>query len=200
VRLFVDTGMCLDEPAKLRVDDVDLDYDNTAAVLGKGRRPRICPLGAKSAQALDRYLRQRARHKRVDVANALAWRQRPRRHDRHWHRPGDPRARRRSRHPGAAPTHVPPPFAHEWRMAGGDDDSLMRLVGWRSRQMLHGRGCEPAELQVLSPTCRRRATSWGPGLRPSRMARHGGHSHQSGWAGAYSVGSPSNSSRQRPHC
>ena len=60
VRLFVDTGMCLDELAKLRVDDVDLDYDNTATVLGKGRRPRIGPFGAKSAQALDRYLRQRA--------------------------------------------------------------------------------------------------------------------------------------------
>ena len=61
VRLFLDTGMRLDELAKLGVDDVDLDYDNTATVLGKGRRPRICPFGAKTAQALDRYLRQRAR-------------------------------------------------------------------------------------------------------------------------------------------
>jgi integrase/recombinase XerC len=55
MRLFLDTGMRLDELAKLRVDDVDLDYDNTATVLGKGRRPRICPFGAKTAQALDRY-------------------------------------------------------------------------------------------------------------------------------------------------
>jgi len=36
VRLFLDTGMRLEELAKLRVDDVDLDYDNTATVLGKG--------------------------------------------------------------------------------------------------------------------------------------------------------------------
>jgi len=35
-------------------------------------------------------------------------------------------------------------FAHEWRMAGGDDDSLMRLVGWRSRQMLHRYGASAA--------------------------------------------------------
>jgi integrase len=49
------------------VDDVDLDYDNTAAVLGKGRRPRVCPFGAKTAQALDRYLRQRARQKSANV-------------------------------------------------------------------------------------------------------------------------------------
>jgi integrase/recombinase XerC len=39
----------------------------TAAVLGKGRRPRVCPFGAKTAQALDRYLRWRARQKRGDL-------------------------------------------------------------------------------------------------------------------------------------
>ncbi len=58
MRLFLDTGMRLDGLAKLRVDDVDLDYDNTATVLGKGRQPRVCPFGAKTAQAIDRYLRQ----------------------------------------------------------------------------------------------------------------------------------------------
>jgi site-specific recombinase XerD len=67
IRLLLDTGMRLDELAKLRVEDVDLDHDNTATVLGKGRRPRVCPFGAKTAQALDRYLRQRARQKRADV-------------------------------------------------------------------------------------------------------------------------------------
>ena len=40
----------------------------------------------------------------------------------------------------------------------------------------------------------------GWGLRPSRMARHGGHSHQSGRAAGCRVGSPSNSNRHRPHC
>jgi site-specific recombinase XerD len=73
VRLFLDTGMRLDELAKLRVDDLDLDYDNTATVLGKGRRPRICPFGAKTAQALDRYLRQRARQKRSGCPAARVW-------------------------------------------------------------------------------------------------------------------------------
>lgn len=58
MRLFLDTGMRLDGLAKLRVDDVDLDYDITATVLGKGRQPRVCPFGAKTAQAIDRYLRQ----------------------------------------------------------------------------------------------------------------------------------------------
>jgi integrase/recombinase XerC len=39
IRLLLDTRMRLDELAKLRVEDVDLDHDNTATVLGKGRRP-----------------------------------------------------------------------------------------------------------------------------------------------------------------
>ena len=38
-------------------------------------------------------------------------------------------------------------IADEWRMAGGDDDSLMRLVGWRSRQMLHRYGASAADAQ-----------------------------------------------------
>jgi hypothetical protein len=33
-------------------------------------------------------------------------------------------------------------------MAGGDDDSLMRLVGWRSRQMLHRYGASAADARA----------------------------------------------------
>jgi site-specific recombinase XerD len=61
VRLFPDTGMRLSELAKLRVDDVDLG-DDVAIVTGKGRRPRACPFGSRTAQALDRYMRARPRH------------------------------------------------------------------------------------------------------------------------------------------
>jgi integrase len=38
-------------------------------------------------------------------------------------------------------------FAHEWRMAG-DDDSLMRLVDWKSRQMLHRYGASAADARA----------------------------------------------------
>jgi TrwC relaxase len=64
------------------------------------------------------------------------------------------------------------------------------VVGLRTRRCVQG----------VWPTCRRWATSLGWGLRPSRMARHGGHSHQSGRAAGCRVGSPSNSNRHRPHC
>jgi hypothetical protein len=56
LRLCVDTGLCLAELVGLAVDDVDLD-DQVATVVGKGRRPRMVPFGAKTTAALDRYLR-----------------------------------------------------------------------------------------------------------------------------------------------
>jgi len=148
VRLFLDTGMRLDELAKLRVDDVDLDYDNTATVLGKGRRPRVCPFGAKTAQALDRYLRQRARQKRADVPKLwLGVNGRGAMTDN-----GIAQViRKRGAEAGIKGLHphmFRHTFAHEWRMAGGDDDSLMRLVGWRSRQMLHRYGASAADARA----------------------------------------------------
>src|SRR3954451_7876286 len=61
IRLLLDTGMRLSEVANLAVTDVDLDSD-VAVVLGKGRRPRACPFGDKTGQAIERYLRERAKH------------------------------------------------------------------------------------------------------------------------------------------
>ena len=61
IRLLMDTGMRRGELIKLRLDDVDLD-DQVAYVVGKGARPRACPLGAKTVQAIDRYLRKRNGH------------------------------------------------------------------------------------------------------------------------------------------
>jgi site-specific recombinase XerD len=53
--------MRLSEIAGLAVPDVDLDAD-VALVLGKGRRPRACPFGDKTGQAVERYLRERRKH------------------------------------------------------------------------------------------------------------------------------------------
>jgi site-specific recombinase XerD len=64
LRLFLDTGMRLSELQGLRVEDVDFEQD-IAGVVGKGRRARACPFGNKTALALQRYLRERAR--RPDV-------------------------------------------------------------------------------------------------------------------------------------
>ncbi|HEX5879467.1 MAG TPA: tyrosine-type recombinase/integrase [Actinomycetota bacterium] len=62
ILLLVDTGMRRAECVGMTVDDVDLDQ-RIVWVLGKGRRPRALPIGRKTAQALDRYLRVREGHR-----------------------------------------------------------------------------------------------------------------------------------------
>jgi site-specific recombinase XerD len=62
LRLLIDTGMRRSEIAGLRVEDVDFEV-NVALVVGKGSRPRACPFGRKTALAMDRYLRARAKHR-----------------------------------------------------------------------------------------------------------------------------------------
>jgi integrase/recombinase XerC len=62
ILLLVDTGMRRAECVGMTLDDVDLDQ-RIVWVLGKGRRPRALPIGRKTAQALDRYLRAREGHR-----------------------------------------------------------------------------------------------------------------------------------------
>ncbi len=65
LRFLIDTGVRRSELAGLALDNVDLDM-NIASVLGKGNRRRTVAFGRKTAQALDRYLRERARHPYAD--------------------------------------------------------------------------------------------------------------------------------------
>jgi site-specific recombinase XerD len=61
ITLLLDTGVRLAELGGLALTDVDFGM-NVVVVMGKGRRLRSCPFGAKAAQTLDRYLRARAHH------------------------------------------------------------------------------------------------------------------------------------------
>jgi site-specific recombinase XerD len=61
LRLLLDTGVRVSELCGLELTDVDLDRE-LAYVTGKGSRPRVVPFGARTAQAVDRYLRVRALH------------------------------------------------------------------------------------------------------------------------------------------
>lgn len=134
LRLFIDTGMRLSELTNLSIEDVDLDRDE-AVVLGKGRRPRGCAFGAKTAIALGRYLKAR---------NALP--------DAHrspqlWlgaKGPMTPSGVRQMvwrRSLAAGVTRVHPhqlrhSAAHRWLAEGGSETGLMRNMGWRSRAMV----------------------------------------------------------------
>ena len=77
LRVLVDTGLRPAEPTGLTLDDVDLD-EGLATVIGKGRRRRAVPLGAKSTAALDRYLRVRASSSSDWCASRCSGRFRPR--------------------------------------------------------------------------------------------------------------------------
>jgi site-specific recombinase XerD len=125
----------------LRLADLDLDLD-VAIVVGKGRRERAVPFGRKTAVALDRYLRARARHRHADLP--WLWLG-----QRGLLGPYGVRQilRRRGAEAGLPDLHAHQlrhTFAHAWLAQGGGETDLMRLAGWRSRAMLGRYGASAA--------------------------------------------------------
>jgi len=133
VRLFADAGIRLAELTGLRMDDLDL-MGGTVLVHGKGDRYRMASFGRKTAKAIDRYLRVRARH--ADAESDRLWlglkgpmtdsgiRQML------WRRSGEAGIPRK--HPHQLRHY----FAHSWLADGGQETDLMALTGWRTRSMV----------------------------------------------------------------
>ncbi|MFJ2701842.1 tyrosine-type recombinase/integrase [Streptomyces sp. NPDC087428] len=137
--LFLDTGVRLSECTDRRVEDLDLDL-MVLQVLGKNDRWRSVPFGRATATALDRYLRAAAKHKGKPLEKDM------------WLWWGDRNKgqritlwgvgtmlKRRCAEAGIAPLHPHQfrhTFAHQWKVGGGNEDDLMRITGWKSRQML----------------------------------------------------------------
>jgi integrase/recombinase XerC len=141
IRLFDDTAARLSE-VLLDVDDVDLDTD-MIRVLGKGRRLRTIPFGPKTGTAITRYLKARAKHKFAGRSELWLGLRGPMTADgikqmikRRGDQAGvDNMFAHRLRHT----------FAHNWQLKGGNETDLMRIMGWKSEQMLRRYGASAAD-------------------------------------------------------
>jgi len=139
LRCFIDTGGRRAEILGLRwsdnTEDSDVDLDQGLLyVIGKGRRHRALPIGAKTVRALDSYIRARRAHSYADDPALWLGLRGPL---------GTTAPRdilnRRAREAGLD-IHIHPhmfrhAFAHRWLADGGNESDLMRITGWRSREM-----------------------------------------------------------------
>lgn len=142
IRLLFDTGARLSEVADLSVEDVDLDL-RLVHVFGKGRRSRTIPFGPKTGLALLRYLRVRAQHASADdphlwigLRGQLTGEGIKQMLKRRGELAGVPHLHaHRFRHT----------LAHMWQLNAGNETDLMRIMGWKSREMLGRYGASAAD-------------------------------------------------------
>jgi site-specific recombinase XerD len=134
IRLFIDTGIRASELVGLTLDDVDLAAQ-LAYVEGKGGRDRAVPYGIRTADALRKYLKARRRHSLADKTPSF-WL--GRKGQLTYYGVAQMLERRGD---DAGIDHLHPhrfrhTMAHRWLSAGGQEQDLMRLAGWRSREMV----------------------------------------------------------------
>lgn len=144
IRLLIDCGLRVSEVTGIDLPDLDLDSESVT-VTGKGSRVRAAYFGAKTGQALDRYIRERARHRHAS-SSALFLGERGR------FTPDGVRERLKIRADmaGLDPATVHPhrfrhTNAHDFLLAGGQERDLKRLMGWRSDTMLERYGASAAD-------------------------------------------------------
>lgn len=141
IGLFIDTGLRIAEMAGIRLDDLDLE-EREVEVLGKGRRSRLIRFVKETRSDLQRYLLVRARHPHAEsewlwlgkrgqlTANGVYQ-----------------MIQRRCEDAKIAPIHphmFRHTFAHLYLKGGGSEGDLMKVTGWKSRQMVDRYGASAA--------------------------------------------------------
>jgi site-specific recombinase XerD len=145
IRLLLDCGVRVSEACGLRLDDLDLDQ-GMALVKGKGSKVRPIYFGARTARALDRYVRVRSHHRWAHL-EALFLTQRGALS------PDGARERVNVRGQIAGIDHIWPhrfrhTYAHDFLLAGGQERDLKRLAGWSSDVMLERYGASAADARA----------------------------------------------------
>jgi site-specific recombinase XerD len=153
IRLLLDTGCRVSELCGITLDDLDLDHE-LVIVTGKGRKTRPVYFGARTARAIDRYMRERRGH-RYAHSPALFLSQRGSLS------PDGVRdiLTRRARLAGLTglnPHRFRHTFAHDFLLAGGQERDLKRLAGWSSDVMLERYGSSAADVRAREAVKRMR--------------------------------------------
>ncbi|MDI3331754.1 MAG: tyrosine-type recombinase/integrase [Micrococcus sp.] len=135
VRFMVETGVRAGECAALTLEDVDLIRGTVIVRRGKGGKGRVVPIGPQTARAMDRYRRQRARHRLAHLPGFwLGDRGKGFTYDA-LHKALGERANAAGI-TGFHPHLLRHTAAHRWLSAGGSELGLMAVAGWERPDML----------------------------------------------------------------
>ncbi len=146
IRMLLDTGIRVSELCGITLDSLDLDRE-MALVMGKGSKPRPVYFGARTARALDRYLRMRKTHRWRHLDTLFLG-------ERGAVTPDGVRELVRVRAAAAGladrthPHRFRHTFAHDFLLNGGQERDLKRLAGWTSDVMLERYGASAADLRA----------------------------------------------------
>ncbi len=146
IRVLLDAGIRVSELCGLTTESVDLDRE-MALVTGKGGKVRPVYFGTRTVRALDRYLRERRRHRFAHLPELFLTQRGALSTD-----GARERIKVRAEQAGLKdrmhPHRFRHTFAHDYLISGGQERDLKRLAGWSSDVMLERYGASAADMRA----------------------------------------------------